>query len=213
MGLLGNLLGGIGGGFGGGIGGGIRGMMQRRSSGGGGSSFSSAPATNKTQVNEPEPQEQAQQTEPQQAQPEPDKQPPQPQFAKQAAEDISKPVAQQKTETASPISGLLDEAPVSKPVDASGTQEEPVAPSVVNNAETMTPVSRPADEQAGQVPTLFQSDGILNQLMDSGSNRQPVEFQEGMPSRTPSIEDRSFQFQGPGSVSGALPARRYRARV
>lgn len=204
--LLGGLLGALGGG------GGLRSMLGNRGGGGGGG-FSRAPAVDRSQPQEAEPQEQPQQVAPQKRQPEPEKQPDQPLAAEQVGTKIAEPVVQQQAEQQSPIKGLLDDAPASKEADSSGTADTPVAPSVVNNSEEMTPVTRPADEIAGSTPTLFKTDGVLNQLMDSGGNRQPMDFQEGMPARTPSIEDRSFQFKGPSSVDGALPARRYRARV
>jgi len=216
FGLLGGLLGGraLGGalGGGGGLGGALRNrMMQKRGSIG--SSLSSSPSANRSQPAEPEAQEQPEQTSPQQQQPEPEQQPAQQPTLANTASEIEQPKAQEQAEKVSPIKGLLDEAPLSKPVEKGGTGEEPAAPSIVNNTETMTPVARQAGEEAGRVPTMFQTDGVLNQLMDSAGNRQPFEFQEGMPSRTPAIEDRSFQFQGPTSVGGALPARRYRQRV
>lgn len=209
MSLLGGLLGGLGGG------GGLRSMLGRKGGGGGGGGgFTSAPAVDRSQPMAPEAEEQPQQTSPQKRQPEPEKQPDEPQAAEQVATKIAEPVVQKQAEQESPIKGLLDAPPASQPADSSGTAEQtPAAPSVVNNSEEMTPVTRPADEIAGSTPTLFKTDGVLNQLMDSGGNRQPTEFQEGMPARTPSIEDRSYQFKGPTSVAGALPARRYRSRV
>lgn len=214
-GLLGGLGGGFGGGFGGGLGGGLRGMMgSRRQSGSMSSPQSSSVTQNRDAPLAEEPQEQPQQVA-QKEEPQPEQQPAQaPPPVQQVAAKVAEPVSQQQAEKASPLSNLLDEAPSTPSVDSSGTTGgAPAAPTVVNRTPTMTPVAAPAQEQVGVTPQPFRNDGVLAQLMESGNNRQPTELQEGMPSRTPAIEDRQFQFQGPSSVAGALPSRRYRMRA
>lgn len=207
--LLGGLLGGV---LGGGIGGGLAARLGSRRQSSFSQPSSSAPAVNRAAPMAPEAEEAPrQEAAPQQAQqPEPARQPPQPVPVQQATAEVQQPVAQQQAQQQSPIKGLLDEAPAAPPVESSGTDSQPEAPSVVNRTAVPTPVARPANEQVGQVPSLFRSDGVLNQLLNSGSNKQPFSYQEGLPARTPSIEDRQFTFQGPTSVAGALPSRRYR---
>lgn len=200
---------------GGGLGGALRGMAGGRR-GGGGSSGSTTPypsPVNRDAPAAPEPEAQPQQQADVRTQPEPPQQPAQQPPTEQVAAEVAKPAVQQQAQNQSPIKGLLDEAPASKAVPTGGTQDEPIAPSIVNRTETMTPVSRPSDEQVGYVPSTFKTDGVLNQLLESGNNRQPVEFQEGLPSRTPNIEGASFSYKGPSSVAGAIPARRYGMRA
>lgn len=216
MSLLGGLLGGgLRGGFGGGFGGGLRGMIgSRRQSSSSSGPQSSSVTQNRDAPLAEEPQEQPRQVA-QKEQPEPEQQPAQaPPPVQQVAAKVAEPVAQQQAEKSSPLSGLLDKAPSTPSVDSSGTTSgEPAAPTVVNRTQTMTPVATPAQEQVGVTPQPFRNDGVLAQLMESGSNTQPTELQEGLPSRTPAIEDRQFMFQGPSSVAGALPSRRYRMRA
>lgn len=201
--LLGGLLGGM---LGGGLAGRLTGMAGARRQGQ--MQSSSAPAVAKISPMAPEPEESAPAVSAQQ--PEPERQPPQPMPVQQATSEVQAPVMQQQAQQQSPIKGLLDEAPASPAVESSGTDKQPQAPSVVNRTDVPTPVARPANEQAGQVPSMFKTDGVLNQLLESGSNRQRFSYQEGMPARTPSIEGKEFSFQGAGSVAGALPPRRYR---
>jgi hypothetical protein len=57
---------------------------------------------------------------------------------------------------------------------------------------------------------------LRNQLLDSGSNKQPFPYQDGNPSRKPNLPnqsfsaDQGFRYSGPSGVEGALPPRRYR---
>ena len=200
LGLLGGLLGG--------------GMLRR--GGGGGSSMPtySARAPQSTPM-APEPQEASGQTRAQKPQESPAQQPAEQPMVQQAAQEVSKgqPAPQQQQQTQTPLAGLMDEA---KPQAAQPKTDKPEPPQFVNKTPTPTPVAKQQDEMLGQVPQLQKPEMIANQLLDSGTNRQRMEFQSGMPDKhfdtggsdwTPPI---GLSYQQPTTVAGSVPARKYR---
>lgn len=215
FGLLGGLLGGA---LRGGMsrGGALGGLLGRRQSGGGGSSMPGyAAQAPKSAPDAPEPQEPSGQTKAPQQQEAPQQQPQQQAMVQDAAQQIAEAQPRQQ-QPSNPVSGLLDEAkPTTEPREA-GPDRPPEPPSFVNRTETATPVSRPESEQFGQTPMLERTDTIANQLLDSGTNRQRMEFQEGMPARHFDTSDSEWtppmglSYQQPTTVAGSLPARRYR---
>jgi hypothetical protein len=116
-----------------------------------------------------------------------------------------------------PLEGLLDEAPAAPaPQDKASDNQPPPPQTVVNKTDTATPVARPVEEQFGEIPVAPQPDTLRNQLLDSGTNTQPFDYQDANPSRQPSLSgqtksaDQGYRYVGPTGVDGALPARRYR---
>lgn len=218
FGLLGGLLGGaIRGGIGRGGGGGVLGgLMNRRSQGGGGSSMPGyAAQSSKAAPQEAEQQEQAGQTKPETQQSAPPQQPPQQAMVQQATQEVAQ--GQPAQQPKSPVTGLLDEAKPAAEPPKPDTDKPPEPPSVVNRTETQTPIARPVGEQMGQTPQIEKTDLLANRLFDSGTNRQPMEFQEGLPAKhmdtsgsewTPPI---GLSYQQSTTVAGSVPTRRYRA--
>jgi hypothetical protein len=222
FGLLGGLLGGA---MRGGMmrprggGGALGGLLGNRGgkSGGGGMQRSQAPEPSKDAPMQAEPQEQSGQTKPQEQQPQAPQQPPTQAPVEMQSSQIELPKTQQQATQKSPLSGLADD-PAAAPTPAKRAGEPVPEPAqIVNKTATPTPTARPMDEQLGAVPVMQAQDGVQNQLMDSGSNRQLFEFQEGNPSRQPNLPnqsysaDQGFRFVGPTTVE--LPSRQYRSRV
>jgi len=206
--LLAGLLGGL---VGGGV---LGGMLGNRQRGGGSQPRNTQPEPSKDAPMAKEPEEQAGQTQaeeqPQKPQQPPTQQPP----AQQMAQQIEQAQPQKPPQ---PLDGLLDPAPgAPEPQDTPGDNQPPPPQTVVNQAEEQTPVARPADEQFGEIPVAPLPDTLRNQLLDSGTNEQPFDFQDGNPSRQPSLPnqsysaDQGYRFVGPSGVDGALPPRRYR---
>ena len=166
-----------------------------------------------------EAQEQSGQTKAQEQEAQPAQQPYAQPLVENAADKIEQPAMQEQAEKASPLAGLADDAPaapapIKKP-------DEPVAQpqQVVNKTPTMTAVARPVEEQAGQTPQMRMTDVLQNQLMDSGTNRQMAEYQDGNPSQAVDLgkqeytADQGYRFVGPTTVGSAMPARQYRMRA
>ena len=116
-----------------------------------------------------------------------------------------------------PMEGLLDDAPAApKPQDRPADNQPPPPQTVVNQTDMATPVARPVDERFGEIPVAPQPDTLRNQLLDSGTNTQPFDYQDANPSHQPSLSgqtksaDQGYRYVGPSGVDGALPARRYR---
>lgn len=194
--------------------GGLMGGAMRRGGGGGGSSMPtySARAPQAAPM-APEPQEGSGQTRAQKPQQAPDQQPPEQPMVQQAAKEVAtaQPAPQQQPK--SPISGLMDDP---KPQAQQPQTDQPEPPSFVNKTPTPNPVARQQDETLGQIPQLNKPEGIANQLLDSGTNRQRMEFQSGMPDKhfdtggsdwTPPL---GLSYQQPTTVAGSVPARKYR---
>ena len=218
--LLGGLLGGLGGGLmrGGvgrslGGGGALRGLLNnRQQKQGSGGPSQPQPQASKDAPMDPAPEEQGGQQKPEEQPQQQQTQPQQTPATNTMADEIAE--AQPK-QPETPLQGLLDDAPAAP--EPPKTPDEPPPPqTVVNATETATPVARPVDEQFGRVPEIEPAEILRNQLMDSGSNKQPFDFQEGLPSRKPNVEgtmgnvSQGFQYTGPQGVDGALPPRRYR---
>lgn len=212
FGLLGGLLGGgIRRGLGGG--GALSGLLNRRG-GGAPQQRQSAPEPSKDAPMSQAPEEQGGQ---QQAEQQPQK-PVQPQAQQTVANEMATEIKEsqpQKPET--PLKGLLDEAPAApQPQERQASNEPPPPQTVVNKTDMATPVARPADEMFGEVPAAPKLDTLRNQLLDSGTNTQPFDYQDGNPSRQPSLSgqtmsaDQGYRYVGPSGVEGALPPRRYR---
>lgn len=197
--------------------GGLLGGAMRRGGGGGGSSMPTyaarAPQSIPDTPEPPEPSGQTKAPEPQQQAP---AQPPEQPMVQTAAPEIAKGQPIQQQQQQSPVSGLLDEAKPSAAPKPTDTDSPPEAPSIVNRTDTATPVARPQEDQLGQVPRLEKPDLITNQLFDSGTNRQRMEFQSGMPDKTFDTSGSEWtppmglQYQQPTTVAGSVPARRYR---
>ena len=223
FGLLGGLLGGA---MRGAIarprgGGALSGLLsrQRGGGGGGGQPRNTEPMQSKAAPAPQEQQEQSGQDKPQEQQPEPQQQPPEKAAVETQSSQIEMPKAQQQAAQQSPLKGLADD-PVAAPTPVKRADEPiPEPAQIVNKTAMPTPVARPMDEQLGATPTMLSQDGVQNQLMDSGSNRQIFEFQEANPARQPDLPnqsysaDQGYRFQGPTTVEGAIPARKYRSRV
>lgn len=222
FGILGGILGGglkrgLGGGRRGGGGGLLGGLLGQDGGGGGGGGgmktySASAPKSN---MDTPEPQEQAQQTKAEVQQAAPEQQPREEAMVQDTTQEVKQAQPQmQKQETA--LSGLLDEAKPSAPEQEPSKDSPPEPESIVNNTETKTPVAKQQDEQFGETPMLERTDLLANRLFDAGTNRQPFEYQEGMPAKqyqtdsewTPAM---GMQYQQPTTVAGSVPSRRYRA--
>lgn len=222
LGILGGL---IGGGLRGGMmrprgGGALGGLLSNRNRGGAGMQpRQQAPVESKDAPMQPEPQEQSGQTKPQEPQPTPQQQPPMQAPVAQQSAQIEMPTMQEQAKKQSPLSGLADSAPAAPTPTKRADEPVPEPAQIVNRAPTATPVARPMDEQLGATPTLLAQDGVQNQIMNSGSNRQVFEFQEGNPSRQPQLgkqaytADQGYRYTGPTTIAGAIPARQYRARV
>lgn len=217
------------------LGGGLRGAMMRPRAGGGvlGGLLSNrqrgggmgmqprqqAPAESKDAPMAPEPQEQSGQTKPQEQQAAPQQQPAVQAPVEQQSAQIDMPQMQDQAAKQSPLKGLADDVPATPSPTKRADEPIPEPAQIVNRTATPTATARPADEQLGQTPTLLAQDGVQNQLMDSGSNRQVFEFQEGNPSRQPQLgkqaytADQGYRYTGPTTIAGAIPARQYRARV
>lgn len=223
FGLLGGLVGGgLRGGFGGGgrlpigQGGILQGLMQRKSGGGSQMPGYSAQSSKAAPQDAPQQEASGQQKPPQQQEAAPE-QPPQQAMSQEAPKQLAEaqPQQQQQQEAKSPIKGLLDEAkPTSEPREA-GPDRPPEPPQFVNRTETQTPISRQEGEKFGQAPMLERTDTLANQLLDSGSNRQRAEFQEGLPAKTLDVSGGSeaplgLQYQQSTTVASSVPARRYR---
>lgn len=168
---------------------------------------------------QPAEQEASGQTKPQEQQPEPQQQPPTQAPVETQSSQIEMPKTQMQASQQSPLKGLADD-PVAAPTPIKRASEPIPEPArIVNRTAVPTPTARPADEQLGATPTLLAQDGVQNQIMDSGSNRQVFQFQEGNPSRQPSLgsqaytADQGYRYVGPTTVDGALPSRQYRSRV
>lgn len=195
----------------------LGGLLNRNRGGMGGvQQGGQSPASSKDAPMEAAPQEQAGQTKAETQVAQPQQQPFKPVAAAQASEQIEQPAAQEKAEKSNPLTGLLDEAPAAPEPQKKGDQ--PVAPpqDVTNKAEEMTPVARPSSEVVGQTPLLQPTQLLPNRLMDAGSNRQPFDYQDANPSRTPDLPnqsytaDQGYRYVGQTTVGGAMPGRRYR---
>ena len=220
LGILGGVLGGglkrgLGGGRRGG--GGLLGGLLGNDSGGGkqGSGMKTYNAqAPKSPDDTPEAQEQPQQTKAEVQQAAPEQQPRQEAMVQDTTKDVQQAQPKmQKQETA--LTGLLDEAkPTATPAEP--TKDNPPEPmQIVNRTEEKTPVAPQQDGQVGETPSLERTDLLSNRLFDAGTNRQPFEFQEGMPAKqyetdsewTPAM---GMQYKQPTTVAGSIPARRYR---
>lgn len=198
----------------------LGGLLSRNRAGAGGMQpRQQAPAESKDAPMQQEAPEQSGQTKPQEQQAAPPQQPATQAPVEQQAAQIEMPQMQQQAAKQSPLRGLADDAPAAPNPVKRADEPVPEPPQIVNRTQTMTPTARPADEQLGQTPMLLAQDGVQNQLMDSGSNRQIFQFQEGNPSRQPQLgkqaytADQGYRYVGPTTVEGAIPARQYRARV
>jgi hypothetical protein len=194
--------------------GGLLGGGMRRGGGGGSSMPTYSARAPQAAPMAPEPQEPSGQTRAPRQQEAPAQQPPEQPMVQQASQEVAKaqPVQQQQ-QPKSPLSGLMDEA---KPQPSPPQEGTPEPPSIVNRTPTMTPVAKQQDETLGQVPQLSKPEGLANQLLDSGTNRQRMEFQSGMPDKhfdtggsdwTPPL---GLSYQQPTTVAGSIPPRRYR---
>lgn len=162
------------------------------------------------------PQDQAGQTKAETQVAQPAQQPFKPVAAVQASEQITQPATQEKAEKSNPLAGLVDEAPAAP--EPKKRADEPVAApqDVTNKTDVMTPVARPSSEVVGQTPMLEPTELLPNRLMDSGTNRQPFDYQDANPSRSPDLPnqsytaDQGYRYQGQTTVGGAMPSRRYR---
>ena len=150
----------------------------------------------------------------------PDEQPQkpvQPQAQQPVANEMATEIKEaQPPKPEEPLKGLLDDAPAApSPQDKPADNAPPPPQTVVNKTDMATPVARPTDEQFGEIPVAPQPDTIRNQLLDSGTNTQPFDYQDANPSRQPSLSgqtksaDQGYRYVGPSGVDGALPARRY----
>lgn len=201
-------------------GGALGGLLSgNRGSGGGGQQRSQSPEPSKDAPAPREEQEASGQTKPQEQQPVTQQQPPTQAPVEAQATQITLPRTQQQAAQQSPLRGLADD-PVAAP-DPTKRASEPVPEpaQIVNKTAMPTPTARPINEQLGATPTLLAQDGVQNQIMDSGSNRQIFPLQEGNPSRQPSLgpqaytADQGYRYVGPTTVDGAMPSRKYRSRV
>ena len=194
--------------------GGLLGGAMKRGGGGGSSMPTYAARAPQAAPMAPEPQEPSGQTRAPKPQQAPEQQPAEQPMAQQASQEVAKgQPAQQQQQPQTPLSGLMDEA---KPAAAPQQTETPEPPSFVNKTPTATPVAKQQDEVLGQVPQVQKTDMITNQLLDSGTNRQRMEFQSGMPDKhfdtsgsdwTPPL---GLSYQQPTTVAGSIPARKYR---
>jgi hypothetical protein len=216
FGLLGGLLGGgLRGAIGGRLGGGaLSGLLNKRGGGGQQQQRNTQPEPSKDAPMTQAPEEQGGQ---QQAEQQP-QQPQQPQAQQPVANQMAAEIQEaQPKQPEAPLQGLLDEAPAApKPQDPAGDGQPPPPQTVVNQTEMATPIARPVDERFGEIPVAPQPDTLRNQLLDSGSNTQPFDYEDGNPSRQPSLSgqtksaDQGYRYVGPSGVDGALPPRRYR---
>lgn len=216
LGLLGGLLGGgiaRGRGRGGG-GGALGGLLQRGKSGG---QQQDAPPQAEPSKDAPMAQAPEEQGGQQQAEQQP-QQAVQPQAQQPMADQMATDIQEaQPKKPEPPLQGLLDDAPAApSPQDKPADNMPPPPQTVVNQTDMATPVARPVDEQFGAIPVSPQPDTLRNQLLDSGTNTQPFDYQDANPSRQPSLSgqtksaDQGYRYVGPSGVDGALPARRYR---
>jgi len=216
FGLLGGLLGGgiargLGRGRGGG--GGVLGGLLQRGKGGGQQDRPQQAEPSKDAPMTAAPEEQSGQ---QQAEQQPQK-PVQPPAQQPVATEMATEIKEaQPKQPETPLTGLLDDAPgAPAPQDKPSDNQPPPPQTVVNKTDTPTPVARPVEEQFGEIPVAPQPDTIRNQLLDSGTNKQPFDYQDANPSRQPSLSgqtksaDQGYRYVGPSGVDGALPARRY----
>jgi hypothetical protein len=225
LGLLGGLLSGgarlaAGGAAGRAMGGSALGGLLNRARSAPMQSASSAPApvANKDAPMQAEAQEQSGQSKAPEQATQPAQQPYQQPLVANTADKIEQPAMQEKAEKASPLAGLADDAPAAP--EPMKKPDEPVAQpqQVVNKTPTMTPVARPVQEQVGQTPQMRMTDVLQNQLMDSGTNRQVAEYQDGNPSQPVDLgkqeytADQGYRYVGPTTVGGAMPSRMYRMR-
>jgi hypothetical protein len=202
LGLLGGLLGGglLGGKKGGGGGGGIKGYSPRAPQ--------SPPMT-------PAPQEQPRQTKGEVQTAEPEKQPAQESMVDNAAQPIEQ-AAPEPVKNQGALDGLLGDTKAAPTPQTPRQDEQLKPPSVVNLTGDKTPVAKMQDQQFGATPTTEKTDILSNRLFDAGGNKQPFEYQEGLPARqlqtdsewTPAM---GLQYQQPTTVAGSVPARRYRS--
>ena len=198
------------------------GLLSRGKNGGGsggGGQRNTEPMQSKAAPMPSNPQEESGQIKAQEQQPEPQQQPPTQAPVETQSSQIVLPKVQQQAAQQSPLKGLADD-----PVAAATPTKQvgdpiPEPAKIVNNTATPTPTARPMDEQLGATPVILAQDGVQNQLMDSGSNRQLFPFQEANPSRQPDLPnqsysaDQGYRYEGPTTVDGALPSRKYRSRV
>lgn len=220
--LLGGLLGGAArGGIARAAGGGgaLSGLLNRRGSGQGGQPRQQAPEASKDAPMQAQPQQQSGQTKPQEQQPQAPQQPPAQALVEMQSTQIEMPKVQEQAAKTSPLAGLADD-PAAAPAPTKRADEPvPMPAQIVNKTPTPTATARPMDEQLGSAPRMLAQDGVQNQLMDSGSNRQIFQQQEGNPSRQPNLPkqsysaDQGYRYVGPTTVEGALPSRQYRSRV
>ncbi len=214
FGLLGGLLGGgLARGIGRGRGGGALGGLLNRGKGGGQQDRPQQAEPSKDAPMSQAPEEQGGQ---QQAEQQPQK-PMQPQAQQPVANEMAADIKEaQPQKPEPPLQGLLDEAPAAPAPQDRPSDSQPAPPqTVVNKTDMATPVARPTDEQFGEIPVAPQPDTLRNQLLDSGTNTQPFDYQDANPSRQPSLSgqtksaDQGYRYVGPSGVDGALPARRY----
>lgn len=166
----------------------------------------------------PEPQEQAQQTAPEQQQAAPEEQP----RMENPTEDTSQQLATKQPELQqeapkTALSNLLDTPkPQAEPDVPRQSGEVAEVPDIVNRTDTKSPVAPILEQQFGEVPRTLLTDLLPNRLFDAGTNKQPHQWQEGMPAKhfqTDSEKEppMGLQYQQTSTVAGSIPARKYRA--
>lgn len=166
----------------------------------------------------PEPQEQQQQTAPEQQQAAPEEQPRMESPAQDAPVQLAtkQPNLQQEAPK-SPLSDLLPETkPQAEPDVSSQAGEVGEIPDIVNRTDSKSPVAPILEQQFGEVPRTLLTDLLPNRLFDAGTNKQPHQWQEGMPAKhfqTDSEKEppMGLQYQQTSTVAGSVPARKYRA--
>lgn len=166
----------------------------------------------------PEPQEQQQQTAPEQQQAAPEEQPRMESPAQDAPVQLAtkQPDLQQEAPK-SPLSDLLPETkPQAEPDVSRQAGEVGEIPDIVNRTDSKSPVAPILEQQFGEVPRTLLTDLLPNRLFDAGTNKQPHQWQEGMPAKhfqTDSEKEppMGLQYQQTSTVAGSVPARKYRA--
>jgi hypothetical protein len=170
----------------------------------------------KTSYQAPEPQEAAQQTEPEKQTAKPVENPRQETMVADAPETLEQktPELQQR---APALSNLVDTPkPRSEPGPVSQAGEIAEVPDMVNRSDEKSPVAPITGEQFGEVPKTLLGGLLPNRLFDAGTNKQPHQWQEGMPAKhfeTDSEKEppMGLQYKQTSTVAGSVPARKYRA--
>lgn len=223
-GLGGGMMGGMMGGGGKGGGGLLGGLLNNQKSGGGAAGGGAPPPGSRPQQQQfSAAQETAGQTA---AEQQPVQQPIQPAekpMVTQTADTISEgqqTVTQKKAEQKNPLSGLLEETKVAADTPAPQKDQVVQAPDAINKTEDSTPVAKMQGESLGDVPQVDAPEIVQNQLFDSATNKQPFEYQSGLPDRdiSDTLADSEFtspqgyQYQQQTTVGGGLPAMKYGLR-